>query len=224
MGQRTHDPRSVHYKGPAYPFGLKHGKFSNECSPGPCYFPDTRMTRVGKDGTPSYSLHDRPKTAPSFKAPGPGAYAPEKSGQSAHYRFPAYSFGSRNKNRKSDQTPAPNAYSLDPMLGKTTRSGKKQAPCYSMVGKSNQGAFYQDLSKTPGPSAYRVIDPETYKNKGPQYSMTSRNNMPGDGTQKPGPGAHSPEKVYVTKRQPSSFSFGIRHSQYIAPLIVDPVD
>jgi hypothetical protein len=37
VGQKTHDPRSLHNKGPAYPFGVRHGKFKDDCSPGPCY-------------------------------------------------------------------------------------------------------------------------------------------------------------------------------------------
>ncbi len=49
--------------------------------------------------------------------------------------------------------------------------------------------------QTPGPGAYNTTDASTYKNKSPLYSMTSRNILPSDGTQKPGPGAHSPEKV-----------------------------
>ena len=49
--------------------------------------------------------------------------------------------------------------------------------------------------QTPGPGTYNTTAPQIYKDKSPQYSMTSRNTMPGDGTQKPGPGAHSPEKV-----------------------------
>ena len=53
------------------------------------------------------------------------------------------------------------------------------------------------LLQTPGPGAYHVTDPNLYKNKTPHYSMTSRNPMPGDSTQKPGPGAHSPERVCI---------------------------
>lgn len=51
--------------------------------------------------------------------------------------------------------------------------------------------------------------------------MTARNEMPGDGTQKPGPGKYSPEKVWVHKQQAPGYSFGIRHSMYEAPLIVE---
>ena len=55
--------------------------------------------------------------------------------------------------------------------------------------------FFVSILQTPGPGAYHVTDPNLYKSKTPQYSMTSRNPMPGDSTQKPGPGAHSPERV-----------------------------
>ena len=50
--------------------------------------------------------------------------------------------------------------------------------------------------------------------------MLGRNNMPGDGTRKPGPGSHSPERVHINKRKAPQHSFGIRHSNYTAPLIV----
>ena len=51
--------------------------------------------------------------------------------------------------------------------------------------------------------------------------MLGRNVMPGDTTQKPGPGAYSPERVNVNKTAAPGYSFGIRHSQYEAPLIVE---
>ena len=54
--------------------------------------------------------------------------------------------------------------------------------------------------------------------------MLGRNGMPGDSTRKPGPGSHSPEKVYITKRKAPECSFGIRHSTYVAPLIVEVKD
>ncbi|XP_067945922.1 ciliary microtubule associated protein 1A-like [Watersipora subatra] len=221
VGQPRHDPRSVHYKGPAYPFGVRHGKFADDCSPGPAYLPNAKIFKDGMDGTPHYSLYGRKKDLTSFKTPGPGSYKPESTGQTGYYRHPAYSFGTRHRNRRSDNTPAANSYTLPGMVGLTKQSGKTQAPQYSLTGRSKIGGFHEDLKKTPGPGAYNVTAPQIYKDKSPQYSMTSRNTMPGDGTQKPGPGAHSPERVYVNKRQAPNFSFGIRHSQYEAPLIVE---
>ena len=42
-----------------------------------------------------------------------------------------------------------------------------------------------------------------------------------DSTQKPGPGAHYPERVHINKKSPPRFSMGIRHSDYTTPLIVE---
>ncbi|XP_060072852.1 outer dense fiber protein 3-like [Ylistrum balloti] len=224
VGQSHHDPRSLHNKGPAYPFGVRHGKFQDDCSPGPRYLLNSKVYRNGVDGTPHYSLYGRQKDSTQFKVPGPGAYSPENVGPTAHYRHPAYSFGTRHQNRKTDNTPAANKYSLPSMTGKTVQSGKKQSPIYSMTGRQTQGAFSEDLAKSPGPGTYDNTDPNAYKSKAALYSMTSRNLMPGDNTQKPGPGAHSPENVYINKKQSPVFSFGIRHSQYLAPLIVEVQD
>ncbi len=72
--------------------------------------------------------------------------------------------------------------------------------------------------------AYNVTKPGLYKSEPPHYSMTARNEMPGDTTQKPGPGKYSPEKVWLHKQQSPGYSFGIRHSLYEAPLIVEVKD
>ena len=105
VGQNKHDPRSVHTKYPSYSFGVHHGKFRDDCSPGPCYYPDSKVYRDGKDGTPIYSLYGRQKDVAPFKTPGPGSYCPESTGPSAYYRHPAYSFGIRHRHRKQDNSP-----------------------------------------------------------------------------------------------------------------------
>ncbi|KAK7108569.1 ciliary microtubule associated protein 1A-like [Littorina saxatilis] len=223
VGQRNHDTRSVHVKYPAWNFGIRHGKFRDDCSPGPCYFPDTKIFRDGKDGTPHYSLYSRAADPNLFSAPGPGAYSPEATGAGGKRMPPAYSFGTRHKARRTDQTPAPNKYSLDSMLGTTIQSGKTQAPCISVRGRSKVGGFSEDLSKTPGPK-YDVVNTGVYRNKPPQYSMTSRNAMPGDSTRKPGPGAHSPERVVMNRKSAPAQTFGMRHSQYTCLPINEPTD
>jgi len=45
-----------------------------------------------------------------------------------------------------------------------------------------------------------------------------------DGTKKPGPGAHSPEKCNSIKQKAPSYSLGVRHSEYMCPLIIDVAD
>ncbi|XP_078000091.1 ciliary microtubule associated protein 1A-like isoform X1 [Glandiceps talaboti] len=220
-GQKKHDARK--YMAPAYSFGIRHAKFTSDCSPGPGYLVQPNITRGGPDGTPHYSLYGRPKDALAFKTPGPGTYSPEKAGKSAKKSAPAYSLSSRTKGFRFDQSPAANAYSLPNILGGRA-VGKDSAPCYSLTGRSKIGSFHEDLQKTPGPGTYRVTNPNQYRQNAPSYSMTARNQLPSDSTRKPGPGQHSPEKVVINKPQAPGFSFGIHHSQYTAPLICDPVD
>ena len=51
------------------------------------------------------------------------------------------------------------------------------------------------MFQAPGPGTYTTTNPNQYKLKAPLYSLGARRNLPGDSTLKPGPGAHSPEKV-----------------------------
>ncbi|XP_043943804.1 outer dense fiber protein 3 [Protopterus annectens] len=217
-GYVHHD--ATKYRAPSFSFGNRQFKLMDDCSPGPGYLIPANITIRGKDGTPAYSLYGRPKDLNLFQTPGPGSYAPEKSGKSARYSAPAYSLAARTKGFRNDQTPGPAAYMLPSVLGPKTVN-KSSAPNYSLIGRSKIGSFHEDLQKTPGPGTYRVVDPATYKYKPPQFSMTARNMLPGDTTQKPGPGAHSPEKVHFYKKSIPSYSFGVKHSEYLAPLIVD---
>ena len=109
MGQHGHDPRSSHCRGPAYAFGVRHrGAVTGGSSPGPCYLPDAKTYRDGRDGSPWFSLGSRHRDpGPLSGTPGPGAYSPEASAPAArHASPPAYSFGSRHRTRlSSDFTP-----------------------------------------------------------------------------------------------------------------------
>lgn len=214
LGIPEHDKRKN--IAPAYSFGTRHKKYSGSYTPGPAAYTIVQnFTRKGGDGTAKYSLYDRHKELRPFSTPGPGTYAPESSGPSAYYKAPVYSLSGRTKGQKSDANPAPNKYSFDI----TKQSRAKSAPKWSFGSRHSIGHFTEDLARTPGPAVYTAIDPSKVKGNAPQYSMTARNNLPGDGTQKPGPGAHSPEKVYVTKNIRPKYSFGIRHSEYTVPLI-----
>lgn len=221
-----HDPRSVHRQAPSYSFGLKNGKFKQDSSPGPVYFPNARVTRVGKDGTPSYSLYSRHSQKNTFNTPGAGTYVPESNQvmRSVYNKMPAYTFGTKQNVRSNLNTPAPNYYTLPGMLGATVQSQKAQAPNYSITGRSNVGSFHHDLQKTPGPGKYSVTLPDTYRHKQPHYSMLGRTKVPGDSTNKPGPGSHSPERVLLNKRKAPQCSFGIKHSVHAAPMFVDVKD
>uniref|UniRef100_A0A667ZN91 Tripartite motif containing 35-30 n=1 Tax=Myripristis murdjan TaxID=586833 RepID=A0A667ZN91_9TELE len=168
--------------------------------------------RPHKPRGPIAALYSSP--GPKYALPGlTGQYSPEHSGKSVYSSAPAYSLSGRSKDFGNDQTPGPAAYMLPAVLGPKAVT-TSTAPNYSLCGRSKIGSFHEDLQKTPGPGAYKVIDPTTYKYKAPQYSIIGRNSISGDSTKKPGPGAHYPDRA-------PSFSFGVRHSQYIAPLIMN---
>lgn len=158
-----------HAKGPAYSFGVRHGKWRDDSGPGPSYYPDPRINRTGRDGSPHYSLYSRPSDRRSYKVPGPGAYSPEHSGPTTQRAPPAYSFGVRHRGRRTDDIPGPNHYSLPTQLGGGVESTKSNAPIYSLTGRNHRGGFHEDLSKAPGPGAYKVTDTDLYKYRGPVY-------------------------------------------------------
>ena len=56
---------------------------------------------------------------------------------------------------------APNAYGLPGMLGKTVQSMKKQAPMFTITGRSKHGGFDEDLQRTPGPGKYLISSCQT---------------------------------------------------------------
>ena len=129
----------------------------------------------------------------------------------------------RTRYRKRDQMPAPNSYNLPNLIG--PRIPNKQASAnFSMTGRPKVGSYLDDLHKTPGPGSHDAVHPDYTSDKKPLYSMLGRNEMPGDGTLKPGPGAHYPEKVTVNKRKYPSHSMGIRHSEFVCPLVVEVKD
>ena len=49
--------------------------------------------------------------------------------------------------------------------------------------------------------------------------MLERRFVPGDKTRKPGPGTHYPEHVRINKKSVPKYSMGIKHSEYITPMM-----
>ncbi|XP_073328927.1 ciliary microtubule associated protein 1B [Pagrus major] len=217
-GYSKHD--STKFKAPMFSFGIRHNQTCTDRSPGPKYLIPSNITRVGRDGTPAFSLHSRVKEQKQFQVPGPGQYVPELSEKMTYRSAPAFTLSGRSKDLKQSQTPGPAAYNLPPVLGPKTVT-KPAAPTHSLCGRNKVGSFYEDLKKTPGPAAYKVVDPYVFMKKAPQFSMTGRNFTPGETTKKPGPGAHYPEQVTFTRLKAPSYTFGVHHSQYMVPLIAE---
>ncbi|XP_032201642.1 outer dense fiber protein 3B isoform X2 [Mustela erminea] len=68
------------------------------------------------------------------------------------------------------------------------------------------------LPQTPGPCAYHAVNTGIYKSRAPQFSMLARTSLPQDNTLNPGPAAYNVDQP----RKPRGWSFGIRHSDYVA--------
>ncbi|KAM6424703.1 LOW QUALITY PROTEIN: ciliary microtubule associated protein 1B [Rhynochetos jubatus] len=214
VGFHLHDPSRV--RAPAYSFGVRTGGQQEERSPGPQYLPPPGTTARGQDGTPAFSIHGRPRDLPPTRTP--GCYSPERAGRLAFPSAPAF-LRSRTRQGSAPQTPGPAAYQLPPMLGPGV-VGRSSAP-FSILGRPSLGAFSQDLCKTPGPCGYGAVDTrDVYKPRAPRYSIPARRAPPAGGGPQPGPGAYSPQE----QGRRRGVTFGIRHSQYLVPLIGDVHD
>ncbi|XP_061681454.1 outer dense fiber protein 3-like protein 2b isoform X1 [Syngnathoides biaculeatus] len=206
---------------PAYSFlgRMSNSMFCVDSSPGPQYHIDAKMTRLGRDGTPAYSMLGRTKTQKRFfHTPGPGSYSPEKA-CALQRRPPSYTIGSRTRYRTTDPVPAPNKYTLPPLMGSHVPN-KPAGASYTMSAAFSRGGASVDNAKTPGPCRYNSTHPSVYLRRPPAFTMLGRHGVPKDGTEKPGPGAYNPEKVTAHKARAPAFSMGIRHSEFVTPLVV----
>ncbi|XP_007502827.1 outer dense fiber protein 3B [Monodelphis domestica] len=214
-GYKMHDPSR--FRAPAYTFGTRIPTQNTTCGPGPGHLIPQRMTVRGPDGGPAFSIYGRPREGRLFHTPGPGRYFPERAARIAFPCAPGHSIRGRNKDLKTDLTPGPAAYTVPSLFG-CRLIHKASAPTYSIYGRNPLGSFCQDLSKTPGPCAYHEVNPAVYKPRAPQFTMQPRNYLPEDNTVKPGPAAYNPLKLRQT---PGGPSFGIRHSEFVAPTIME---
>eukprot|EP00118_Oscarella_pearsei_P002451 m.10614 g.10614 ORF g.10614 m.10614 type:complete len:256 (+) comp22489_c0_seq1:47-814(+) len=210
---------------PAFKIGIRSWPpMGQNSGPGPgAYSLPANIVRFGKDGYPSYSLYGRPKDLKAFQTPGPAVYQRGNFLPGHVPKAPSYSLGGRTRLLASQKTPAPNAYNIPTFLGPRGHN-KESSPAYSIIGRSKTGSFHEDFKKTPGPGTYQVVDTSLFKVRSPVYSIAGRNMLPGDATVKPGPGRYSPEKVHGTSRSAPKFSFGVRHSEYTAPVLDVAID
>ncbi|KAF3854718.1 hypothetical protein F7725_022773, partial [Dissostichus mawsoni] len=207
-GASKHDPTKK--TAPQFSFGSRH-ETKTEITPGPSYLIPSNITRVGRDGPPAFSS-TAVQRIQKCSRPLDQANTPQKmqESQSSTLLLPILcQEGQRNQQYSNTScgllcliayqlplyvAPAagPASYSLPPVLGNNTVD-KSAAPSFSLYGRNKHGNFHEDLRKTPGPAAYKVVDPSIYREKPPQISMIGRNFPPGVSTKTPGPGAHYPE-------------------------------
>uniref|UniRef100_A0A8P4GEX5 Outer dense fiber of sperm tails 3-like 2a n=1 Tax=Dicentrarchus labrax TaxID=13489 RepID=A0A8P4GEX5_DICLA len=211
---------------PAYSFHSRLSSASDRLCivPGPRYHIDAKVTRFGRMETPSYSILGRARRTSSTQTPGPGAYSPEKAPPlNAHHRPPSYTIGNRTRYRSVDAVPAPNSYCLPNLLGCQVPN-KPSSASFSFSARRKVGAPTEDLSMSPGPAKYNSINPDIYRQRQPSFSMQSRTKRPNYSSAIPGPGTYSPEKFHLHLPKPPSCTMGVRHSEFVTPLVVHVVD
>lgn len=101
---------------------------------------------------------------------------------------------------------------------------KPSGSSYSFSSRRQAGGPTEDLSKSPGPARYNSTDPDIYRRRQPSFSMQSRTTRPSYSSANPGPAAYSPERVKGHLPRQPSFTLGIRHSEFVTPLVVDVTD
>ncbi|XP_022238244.1 outer dense fiber protein 3-like isoform X2 [Limulus polyphemus] len=193
-------------KSPAFSFGIKTEEKREVIKPGPGSYNISGISQKGKDIVQAPTISGRLQEPAPFKTPAPGAYSPEKAGKTVLNGSPSYTFGNKAKDPKQDNFPAPNSYNVD-----IWENTQPQSPSYSMGTKLNDAT----INKNPGPGSYNIPSSDVSRVKSPAYTLSQRTPIITDRTQKPGPGTHSPEKVWINKQNSPQYSFGIRHTPYI---------
>lgn len=115
------------------------------------------------------------------------------------------------------------SYTLPNLLGCQVPN-KASSASYSFSSRRKVGAPTEDLAMSPGPAKYNSINPDLYRQRQPSFSLQSRTKRPNYSVASPGPGTYSPEKFHVHLPKPPSYSLGVRHSEFVTPLVVDVVD
>lgn len=117
----------------------------------------------------------------------------------------------------------PSSYNLPNLLGCQVPN-KPSSASYSFSGRRKVGSPSEDLSMSPGPAKYDTINPDIYHQRQPSFSMQQRTKRLNYSSAIPGPGSYSPEKFHVHLPRPPSFTLGVRHSEFVTPLVVDVID
>lgn len=112
------------------------------------------------------------------------------------------------------------SYTLPNLLGCQVPN-KASSASYSFSSRRKVGAPTEDLAMSPGPAKYNSINPDLYLQRQPSFSLQSRTKRPNYSFANPGPGTYNPEKFHMHLPKPPSYSLGVRHSEFVTPLVVD---
>ncbi|KAM6426628.1 protein CIMAP1C [Liasis olivaceus] len=179
-------------------------------SPGPCYYVDPSLSRLGIWRPVSFFMQQRGKSTGIDSTPAPNEYYVEKVHPVDEPNAPAYTIGARTPYWLNSPTPGPNSYTLPGTVG-SQLCNKTEAPCLSRT-FGTPGHDYMPR-RGPGPAAYTIPEPGVYLRQQPSYTLSQRFN-PSTKECTPGPLDYNAEQVTIHKPRAPRFSLGVRHSEY----------
>jgi hypothetical protein len=207
LGYPRHDITKT--RNPAYTISEKRMEFLKR-SPD-MQFVRPGQTRFGKDKVRAHTLGERRPEPPST-VPGPCTYAPERFASLKGKKAPAFSISNRIRDPMPPQVPAPNTYRIPSCIGPKLPHMRSSA-AHSIYGKP----YDHEASRSPGPAAYRTMDPDKYKRRLPTYTMSPRArevmNL------NPGPAAYRNFSNSIGANP--KYTFGIKHSDYMGYYVSD---
>ncbi|XP_053220459.1 outer dense fiber protein 3-like protein 1 isoform X1 [Podarcis raffonei] len=211
-GIKDHD--FTKYAEPAYTMRVKSSErlISITESPGPCYYVDPSISRLGIWRPVSFRMVQERKRPFISCTPAPNEYYVEKIHPLEESNAPAYTMGLRTHYWVSSPNPAPNQYTLPQTLGPKLPV-KPAAPCLSMASSASVWGYAKDLVRGPGPAMYTIPEPDVYLCHQPSYSISQRF-ASSSKNYTPGPPDYNAELVTADKPRAPRFSLGIRHSEY----------
>uniref|UniRef100_A0A672FR15 Uncharacterized protein n=1 Tax=Salarias fasciatus TaxID=181472 RepID=A0A672FR15_SALFA len=190
-GTSKHDPTKS--KSPAFSMASRHLQSTVHHSPGPAHFVEPNTTRTGRHTALAVSLKGKRQSQVKL-TPGPAAYGAVKLDKWKR-KAPEYTIAGRPSAQQQNVTPGPAAHRPGPV--------RNLFACKFFVKRFS-----------PGPAAYGAVKLDKWKRKAPEYTIAGRPSAQQQNVTTPGPAAHRPGKV-------PSFSFGVHHSQYKTPLILN---
>ncbi|XP_059510452.1 ciliary microtubule associated protein 1B [Stegostoma tigrinum] len=213
--------RLVHHNVPAYSIALRTVGFKLNEGPGPARYKDVPVSGPKiphLKAAPAYSISQKTAFGSMLSniVKVGSAFIPMPL-REAQDRFPAEPALQISSLCCSSQIPPSDFKSSANKIPTSPRHRSKHRECTNLM------RIVLRISKTPGPCAYKHVDTDVFKNRAPKYTIVERNTIPGDTTLKPGPARYRAENVNLHKNYPK-YTFGIHHSEFLAPLIVAPSD
>jgi len=103
---------------------------------------------------------------------------------------------------------------------------RRTCPSWSLRGRSDIGGFtyYNTKAGTPGPASYGPVKSSVYKRQTASAGFTipgRNNNKDHSLNNNPGPGCYDTGDIGTTSTYRRGVSMGIRHSEFIVPLITN---